>query len=124
MRAHVVHARDVYLPCLMVVGLYGFILSLTGFKDAWALAFSTDSSGSAVQAILDASLSTPYTALLSGIVITSLIQSSSATIAIVVATVASGVISVGDSVFIMMGANIGTTITNTVVGLAYGHQPK
>lgn len=118
------HRRDVLLPCLLVLGLYGFVVALTGFKDAWALAFSIESSGSVLRSILDASLSSPYTALLSGIVITSLIQSSSATIAIVVATVGSGVITIEDSVFIMMGANIGTTITNTIVGLAHSHQPE
>jgi len=124
MRTLAVHSRDILLPCLLLVGLYGFVLSLTGFKDAWALAFSVESSGNIVQSILDASLSSPYTALLSGIVITSLIQSSSATIAIVVATVGSGVITIEESVFIMMGANIGTTITNTIVGLAHSHQPE
>lgn len=124
MRTLALHRRDIVLPCLLIVGLYGFVLALTGFKDAWALAFSIESSGTVVRSILDASLSSPYTALLSGIVITSLIQSSSATIAIVVATVGSGVITIEDSVFIMMGANIGTTITNTIVGLAHSHQPE
>lgn len=123
MRTQALLSRDVVPALLLAIGLFGFILSLTGFKDAWALAFSTEASGSAVQAILDASFSTPATALLSGIVITSLIQSSSATIAIVVATVGAGVISVEQSVFILMGANIGTTITNTIVGLALSHQP-
>ena len=107
---------------LLLVGLYGFVLSLTGFKEAWALAFSVESSGDFVQGILDASLATPFTSLLSGIIITSLVQSSSATIALVVATVAAGAVSVADSVFVLMGANIGTTVTNTIVGLAHGHK--
>ena len=107
---------------LLLVGLYGFVLSLTGFKEAWALAFSAQSSGSFVQSILDASLATPFTSLLSGIIITSLIQSSSATIALVVASVAAGAVTIGDSVFVLMGANIGTTITNTIVGLAHAHR--
>lgn len=109
---------------VLLIGVYGFVLSLTGFKDAWKLAFSTSSSGDTVQNILDISLATPFTGLLSGIVITSLIQSSSATIAIVVATVASGVIDIEDSIFILLGANIGTTITNTIVGLARIHKPE
>lgn len=102
--------------------MYGFVLALTGFQDAWKLAFSSEASGTLVQSILDASLATPFTALFCGIVITSLVQSSSASIALVVATVASGVITVGDSVYILMGANIGTTITNTIVGLAHSHR--
>jgi len=123
MRSTALHSRGIILPVLLITGLYGFVLSLTGFKDAWALAFSVEASGNSVQAILNASLSSPYTALLSGVVITSLIQSSSATIAIVVSTVGAGVIGIEDSVYIMMGANIGTTITNTIVGLAHSHQP-
>ena len=107
---------------MFALGLYGFIVALSGFKDAWSLAFSNDSSGSFVQIVLDASLATPYTSLLSGIIITSLVQSSSATIALVVATVASGVIGLEQSVFILMGANIGTTITNTIVALAHSHR--
>lgn len=109
---------------LLAIGVYGFVLSLTGFKDAWKLAFSSESSGETIQNILDVSLATPFTGLLSGVVITSLIQSSSATIAIVVATVAAGVIDVEDSIFILLGANIGTTITNTIVGLAHIHRPE
>jgi len=113
-----------YLPLTMLtLGLYAFILSLTGFKDAWSLAFATESSGALVQAVLDASLATPLASLFSGIVITSLVQSSSATIALIVATVSAGVISLEASVFMLMGANIGTTITNTIVGLALAHKP-
>ena len=104
---------------LLFLGLYGFILALTGFKEAWSLAFSAQGSSEFVQGILDASLATPLTGLLSGIVVTSLIQSSSATIALVVAMVAAGAISLEASVFVLMGANIGTTITNTIVGLAH-----
>ncbi len=106
----------------LVIGLYGFILALTGFKTAWTLAFSAESSAGIVNDILNASLATPFTGLMSGVIITSLIQSSSATIALVVTTVAAGAISVEDSVFILMGANIGTTITNTIVGLAQAHK--
>ncbi len=109
-------------PLTLLVGLYGFVTALTGFKEAWKLAFSAEGSGSVVQAFIDTSLATPVTGLMSGIIITSLIQSSSATIAIIVATVAAGVISIEESVFILMGANIGTTITNSIVGLARVHK--
>ena len=116
------HAGLWWPGAILCVGLYGFVIALTGFKGAWKHAFSTDASGQFVQQLLDVSLATPLTALLSGIVITSLIQSSSATIALVVATVAAGVITIEDSVFVLMGANIGTTVTNTIVGLARAHK--
>ncbi len=114
--------RAALTPISLLVGLYGFVLALTGFKESWGLVFAADSSGGFVQRLLDASLATPFTALLSGVVITSLIQSSSATIALVVATIGSGVISVDQSVFLLMGANVGTTVTNSIVGLARAHR--
>lgn len=107
-------------PLLLVLGLYLFLLSLTGFKEAWHLAFMNPQNEQWIKTILHNALESPFTGLLAGIVITSMVQSSSATIALVVATVGSGVIEVSHSVFILMGANIGTTITNTIVGLGYG----
>ena len=63
--------------------------------------------------------SNPFVALFIGILATSLVQSSSTTTSIVVGLVASGVITVGNAIPIIMGANIGTTVTNTLVSLAH-----
>ena len=63
--------------------------------------------------------SNPFVALFIGILATSLVQSSSTTTSIVVGMVASGVISIGNAIPIIMGANIGTTVTNTLVSLGY-----
>lgn len=63
--------------------------------------------------------SNPIVGLFIGILATSLIQSSSTTTSMVVAFVAAGVLSVRSAVPIIMGANIGTTVTNTLV--AVGH---
>lgn len=63
--------------------------------------------------------SNPFVGLFIGILATSIIQSSSTTTSMVVAFVASGVLSVRSAVPIVMGANIGTTVTNTLV--AVGH---
>ena len=54
-----------------------------------------------------------------GILATSIIQSSSTTTSMVVAFVASGALSVGNAIPIVMGANIGTTVTNTLVALGH-----
>jgi sodium-dependent phosphate cotransporter len=61
----------------------------------------------------------PFAGLLIGIVATSLIQSSSTTTSIVVGLVAGGVLTLQNAIPIVMGANIGTTITNTLVSLGH-----
>lgn len=64
----------------------------------------------------------PFAGLIIGIVATSLIQSSSTTTSIVVGLVAGGALSLYNAIPIIMGANIGTTITNTLVSI--GHITK
>lgn len=63
--------------------------------------------------------SNPFAGLLIGIVATSLIQSSSTTTSIVVGLVAGNALSLYNAVPIIMGANIGTTITNTLVSMGH-----
>jgi sodium-dependent phosphate cotransporter len=63
--------------------------------------------------------SNPFTGLFIGLLITAIIQSSSATTSMVVALVASGSMSLQAAVPIIMGANIGTTITSTIVSLGF-----
>lgn len=63
--------------------------------------------------------SNPFIGLFIGLLITAIIQSSSTSTAIVVAVVASGTISLADAVPIIMGANIGTTLTSTIVSLGF-----
>lgn len=66
--------------------------------------------------------SNPLAALFVGILATVLVQSSSVTTATIVGLVASGVVSVETAVPMIMGANIGTTVTNTLVSLAHARQ--
>lgn len=61
----------------------------------------------------------PFTGLIIGIVATSMIQSSSTTTSIVVGLVAGGVVTLENAIPIIMGANIGTTITNTLVSMGH-----
>ena len=63
--------------------------------------------------------SNPFVGLFIGILATSVVQSSSTTTSIVVGMVASQVITVANAIPIIMGANIGTTITNTLVALGH-----
>ena len=63
--------------------------------------------------------SNPFIALFIGILATSIVQSSSFTTSLTVGMVASGVLSLRNAIPIIMGANIGTTITNTLVSLVH-----
>ena len=63
--------------------------------------------------------SNPFVGLFIGILATSLVQSSSTTTSIVVGMVGSGVLTVNCAVPIVMGSNIGTTVTNTMVSLGH-----
>ncbi len=102
----------------VIVLLYIFVCGIklmgTGCK---ALVDANDPDNFASKLIKQAG--NPFIALLVGIVVTSVIQSSSATTSIVVGLVAMGVLSVRSSIPIIMGANIGTTVTNVLVSMGY-----
>ena len=78
---------------------------------------------SAEEAIIMATAN-PFTGLFIGLLITAMIQSSSATTSLVVALVASGSITLESAVPIIMGANVGTTITSTIVSLGFINKKK
>ena len=67
--------------------------------------------------------SNPVSGLLIGFLATSLVQSSSTTTTMVVIMVGAGTIDIGLAVPIIMGANIGTTTTNTIVSVAHVTRP-
>ena len=65
----------------------------------------------------------PLLGLLTGIIVTSLVQSSSTTTSLVVTLVATGTLSVPSAIPVIMGANIGTTVTNTIVSMGHITRP-
>ena len=69
-------------------------------------------------------VSNPLAALFVGILGTVLVQSSSVTTSTIVALVGSGVLTVPEAVPMVMGANIGTTITNTLASLGSIGRPE
>lgn len=60
----------------------------------------------------------PFIALMAGVLVTMVVQSSSFTSALIVTLVASGEMTLGTAVFAIMGANIGTAVTGVIVALA------
>lgn len=61
----------------------------------------------------------PVSSLMAGMLATVLFQSSSVTTSIIVGLVGAGTITVGGAVPMIMGANLGTSVTNTLVSLGY-----
>lgn len=78
---------------------------------------------SAAETIIFAT-SNPFTALFIGLLVTAIIQSSTATTSMTVALVASGSLTLQSAIPIVMGANIGTTITSTIVSLGFVARKK
>lgn len=68
---------------------------------------------------LIATTSDPFIGLLIGILATSVIQSSSTTTSLVVGLVAANALTIPNAIPIIMGSNIGTSITNTIVSLGH-----
>jgi solute carrier family 34 (sodium-dependent phosphate cotransporter) len=66
----------------------------------------------------------PFTGLFIGLLITAMLQSSSTTTSLVVALVASDSLSLESAVPIIMGANVGTTITAVIVSLGFINKKK
>ncbi|QLH32579.1 MAG: Na/Pi symporter [Cyclobacteriaceae bacterium] len=68
---------------------------------------------------IEMATSNPFTGLFIGLLVTALIQSSSATTAMAVALMATGTMTLSASIPVIMGANVGTTITSTIVSLGF-----
>ncbi len=109
----VVIGRVVYFLAL----LYLFFSSI----ELMSTAFKMSGAGLADQLLNTAS--DPVAGLLIGFLATSMIQSSSTTTTIVVGLVASGALTIQLAVPIIMGANIGTTTTNTIVSMGHVTRP-
>jgi len=97
----------------VIVSIYIFLLTIKLLGHSFKL-FGNEFAEAMLQ-----TTSNPFTGLIIGIVATSLIQSSSTTTSIVVGLVAGSVVNLENAIPIIMGANIGTTVTNTLVSLGH-----
>lgn len=93
--------------------LYGFLVSIGLLGKAFKMF-----SGGFVDDLI-ASASNPLLGLFVGVLATTLVQSSSTTTSLVVAMVGSGSMPIETAIPIVMGANIGTSVTNTLVSLGH-----
>ena len=90
--------------------LYGIEIMGDGLKN---------SSGAALKRVLEKVTGNLILGVLTGALVTAVIQSSTATIVLAVALIGAGVLTLKQAVAIVMGANIGTTITAWITNLAF-----
>ncbi|MBD3264723.1 MAG: hypothetical protein GF375_06445 [Candidatus Omnitrophica bacterium] len=102
------------LKIIIVLALVYLFLFSIGLMGVAFKGFGKDFAENLIQ-----TTSNPLVGLFIGILATSIVQSSSTTTSIVVGMVGSGVISIANAVPIVMGANIGTTVTNTLVSIGH-----
>ena len=88
--------------------LYGIELMGDGLKN---------SSGAALKSVLEKVTGNVVMGVLTGALVTAVIQSSTATIVLTVALIGAGVLNLKQAVSIVMGANIGTTVTAQLIRL-------
>ena len=88
--------------------LYGMTMMSEGLQKV---------AGSRLRSILSAMTANSFTRILTGTLITAIIQSSSATTVMIVSFVNAGLLSLTQAVGVIMGANIGTTVTSWLISL-------
>ena len=105
------------LTLLKILGvftcLYLFLVGIGGMGYSFKL-FGKEFSGRILQATSD-----PFIGLFIGILATTIVQSSSTTTSIIIGMVAAEAIGVRGAIFMVMGANIGTTVTAKLVSLGH-----
>ena len=93
--------------------IYMFLVGINGMSSA------IKHMGSGVAESIFTATKNPFIALFIGVFSTVLFQSSSTTTSLIVGMVSSGALSLSSSIPMVMGANIGTTVTNTIVSIGH-----
>ena len=105
------------LTLLKILGvftcLYLFLIGIGGIGAAFKGEFKETAAK-----LLEATQS-PIVGLFLGILATTIVQSSSTTTSLIVGLVAAGAVDVGGAIFMVMGANVGTTVTAKIVSLGH-----
>ena len=103
------------LQIFTLIGALGMFLYGMNFMSAGL----QKASGDKLRGILTSMTSNPFKRVLTGLGITALVQSSSATTVLVVSFVNAGLLTLVQAVGIIMGANIGTTLTAWVTAVGF-----
>ena len=109
--------NEKFLTLLKILGvftcLYLFLIGIGGIGAAFKGEFKETAAK-----LLEATQS-PIVGLFIGILATTIVQSSSTTTSLIVGLVAAGAVDVGGAIFMVMGANVGTTVTAKIVSLGH-----
>tara|TARA_Y100000766_G_scaffold226944_1_gene199952 strand:- start:824 stop:1927 length:1104 start_codon:yes stop_codon:yes gene_type:complete len=97
----------------VVLALYLFLVGIKGLSSGIKML-----GGDFANQIMTTT-SNPFISLLVGILATTLFQSSSTTTSIIVGMVSTGAVTLSGAIPMIMGANIGTTVTNTIVSMGH-----
>ena len=95
----------------ILISLYGFLFSLGLMGDSFKIL------GGKTAGELFQNISNPISGLMIGILATVLVQSSSTSTSVVVSMVGANIINVQTAIPIIMGANIGTSVTNSIISM-------
>lgn len=96
-------------------GVAIFLFGITLMSD-----FLKKIAGSKLKLILEKTTNSPLKGILAGMLLTALIQSSSATVAIVIGLVSANLLNLKNAVGIILGAKVGTTITSILISFNLG----
>merc|ERR1711998_503029 len=107
--------------CVILLSLYLFICSLSFLADGFRLV-----AGRQAGEVFGNSMvfNNPIAGMLVGVLVTVLVQSSSTSTSIVITMVAADLFSVKQAIPLVMGANIGTSVTSTIVALGQAGDPN
>ena len=107
----------IYQTYLKIIGvILSLYLFLVGIK---GLSSGIKNLGGDFAKEIMTTTSDPFVALFIGILATTLFQSSSTTTSIIVGMVSGGAVTLSGAIPMIMGANIGTTVTNTIVSIGH-----
>ncbi|MAM44075.1 MAG: hypothetical protein CMF93_07150 [Candidatus Marinimicrobia bacterium] len=107
-------SKNIGFKIVGIIGaLYFFLVGIQGMSSA------IKHMGSDVAETIFTTTSDPIIALFIGVFATVLFQSSSTTTSLIVGMVSSGALGLAGAVPMVMGANIGTTVTNTIVSMGH-----
>lgn len=101
--------QEVLFPFLGGLGIFLFGMKYMGDG-------LQKSAGDSLREILNTFTSTPLRSVLAGLIVTAIIQSSSGTTVLTVGLVSVGFMSLRQAIGVIMGANVGTTVTAFIIG--------
>lgn len=110
---------DIHWPTVAMQVLGGLALFLFGMQ--WMTEALTSVAGRAMKGLLQRLTANRFLGMLAGTIITAVIQSSSVTTVLVIGFISAGLMTLSQSIGVIIGANIGTTVTAQIIAFKIYH---